>query len=219
VNPPPSVDPRLVAALTTQLEQRRRTLAAGATHVGWKLGIGDTERIGDGPVVGHLTSATRLPQGARFDGTDIVALHADLEVAVEFARDVDPDDDIRPAIRGYTAALELVDLATSDEDAELIVATNIYHRAYAFAATLVDALPAGMPGALLVNGEPRARGHADDVADRLQAAARILAGVGERLRAGDRIITGSVVQVAVGPGDEVLADLRQMGSVSLSIAP
>jgi hypothetical protein len=45
------------------------------------------------------------------------------------------------------------------------------------------------------------------------APARLLAGVGERLRRGDWIITGSVVQVAVRPGEEVIADFGELGRV------
>jgi 2-keto-4-pentenoate hydratase len=42
--------------------------------------------------------------------------------------------------------------------------------------------------------------------------------MGERLRAGDRVITGSVVQVPVRPGDEVTADLGPLGAPRLAIA-
>jgi hypothetical protein len=41
---------------------------------------------------------------------------------------------------------------------------------------------------------------------------------GERLRSGGRLITGSVVQVPLQPGDEVLADLGALGRVQLSMA-
>jgi 2-keto-4-pentenoate hydratase len=52
----------------------------------------------------------------------------------------------------------------------------------------------------------------------VQAAARIVAAVGERLQAGDRIITGSVVQVGLEPGDEVIAELGALGRLRLVIA-
>jgi hypothetical protein len=58
-----SVDPRLVAATERQLLALRRTLADGYARIGWKLGIGNAERIGDSLAVGHLTTATRLPGG------------------------------------------------------------------------------------------------------------------------------------------------------------
>jgi 2-keto-4-pentenoate hydratase len=46
----------------------------------------------------------------------------------------------------------------------------------------------------------------------------VLAAVGERLRAGDRIITGLVVQVPIRPGDEVAAELDGLGAAHLTIA-
>ena len=52
-----------------------------------------------------------------------------------------------------------------------------------------------------------------------RAAARLLAAMGERLLPGDRVITGSVVQVPVGPGHLVGAELGPLGRVELSITP
>jgi 2-keto-4-pentenoate hydratase len=43
--------------------------------------------------------------------------------------------------------------------------------------------------------------------------------MGERLRAGDRLITGSVVQVPIARGDEVIADIGPLGRVKLTTAP
>ena len=51
----------------------------------------------------------------------------------------------------------------------------------------------------------------------MAAAARLLGAMGERLEAGDRIITGSVVQVPVRPGDRVTADLGSLGRVELTV--
>ena len=71
---------------------------------------------------------------------------------------------------------------------------------------------------LIVNGRTRATGQVGfDVTERVDAAARVLAGVGERLCAGDRVITGLVVNVPVGRGDEVVADMGRLGRVALSI--
>jgi 2-keto-4-pentenoate hydratase len=212
-----AIDPRLVAALTRQLEGRRRALAGGARRVGWKLGMGDAERIGTGPVVGHLTSATQLEPGGTFPAGDAAALHADVELAVEIAADVGPGDDVRAAIGGYAAALELVDLDAADRDAEAIVAANIFHRAFAVGATVPPMPLDGVLGRLVVDGDQRGAAPAKDVADRLAAAARIVASVSDALRAGDRVITGSIVQAPVGAGRRVVADLGPVGSVALRI--
>ena len=65
----------------------------------------------------------------------------------------------------------------------------------------------------------RAAAHsASDLADKARAAARILDSVGERLGAGDLVITGSIVQVPLAPGDEVEADLGVLGRMQPRIA-
>lgn len=198
-----AIDPRLVSALRAQLARR----GAGA-RVGWKVGRGDAERIGGSIVVGHLTSATLLDRGAVYRKRG-GALHADAEVALELGDDA--------AIGGYRVALELVDLAERG-DAEAIVASNVFHRGVAFGG-LSRARPNGLRGALIVNGELRDAAPIDeDFDDTVQTVARILAAVDERLSAGDRIITGSIVQVAVESGDAVAAEIEGLGRVEVSIS-
>src|SRR4051794_40467749 len=212
------VDPRLAAALSAQLGHMRAALDSGAHRIGWKVGAGDRERIGPGPVVGHLTSATLLRPGATYDAEGIVALHADAEVYVQLARDVADGDDVAGAIGGYGAALELVDLGPPDH-AAAIVTTNVFHRAVAFGPLHASLPHERVEGRLVVNGVQR-----DAATDEqhheapIRAIARPPAAGGGQVRAGDRIITGSVVQIPPEPGDEVRADLGILGSVSARIA-
>jgi hypothetical protein len=198
------VDPRLVTALRAQLETRR------GERVGWKLGVGDRERIGGHIAVGPLTSATRLEPGDAYEPGDGEDLHADAEVAVE----IGPDG----RIAAYGAALELVDLRSPPDTPEDVVAANVFHRAVAFAPRW-GALPnGGVEARLLVDGEVRdAARSAEDIEEKVAAAARILEAVGEALAPGDLVITGSVVQVRVAPGDRVEADLGELGRVELSV--
>jgi hypothetical protein len=196
-----AVDPRLVAALREQRDRR----PAGAPRVGWKYGSGDSERIGDEIAVGRLTA---LAGGSTYRGGG-VDLHADTEVAVEIGAD--------GAIGRYGVALEIVDLARRGTPEE-VVAGNDFHCAVAF-GPFADELPSGLAGALVVNGVRRDAGPApSDVEDRVAAVARVLGAVGEELQEGDRVITGLIVQVPVGPRDEVTADLGELGSVGVRIA-
>jgi len=198
------VDPRLVGAVRTQLQTRR------GGRVGWKLGIGDRERVGDQIAVGHLASATRLEPGDAYEPADGEDLHADAEVAVE----IGPDG----RIAAYGAALELVDLRSPPDTPDDVVAANVFHRAVAFAPTWGPLPSEGVEARLLVNGEVSDAGRAaDDIEEKVAAAARILEAVGEALAPGDLVITGSVVQVAVAPGDRVEADLGELGRVGLGI--
>jgi ribosomal protein L4 len=46
------VDALLRSALELQLRDRRASLESGAKRVGWRLGMGERERIGSGPAIG-----------------------------------------------------------------------------------------------------------------------------------------------------------------------
>jgi 2-keto-4-pentenoate hydratase len=46
----------------------------------------------------------------------------------------------------------------------------------------------------------------------------VLASVGEHLRPGDRVLTGSIVQEPVAAGELVVADLGPLGSVGVRLS-
>jgi hypothetical protein len=197
------VHPRLVAATREQLGRR----PAGAARVGWKYGSGEREQIGGDHVVGHLTSATLLEDGDTYRGRG-EKLHADVEVAVEIGAGGEP--------ARYGVALEICDLAGDPTVEELVVA-NDYHRAVAF-GRFAEAGPDG-DGVLIVNGERRAAGPVPSEVDaRIAAVDRVLRAVGERLEPGDRVITGLIVNTPLVSGDEVVAELGDLGRVGLRIA-
>jgi 2-keto-4-pentenoate hydratase len=217
------VDPRLVTALTAQLGAWRMALAEGAERVGWKLGMGGGERIGPGPVIGHLTSATQLERGATYRAGGAVDLRADAEVAIHLGADVDPNSDRETAgaaIAGFGAALELVDLgAPPPGDAKRVVATNVWHRAFTLGPLDSPAPVDDAEGRLIVNGEVRdSAPMAQDYGGIVLVVAQLLGAVGERLQAGDRLITGSVVQVPIKRGDDVVADLGPLGRVAAAVS-
>jgi 2-keto-4-pentenoate hydratase len=58
-----------------------------------------------------------------------------------------------------------------------------------------------------------------DIADLVCSVAAILGFMGEGLQAGDRMMMGSIVQVSVSPGDEVIAELGALGRVQLTVEP
>ena len=180
--------------------------------------MGDRERIGGWIAVGYVTSETALANGATYRADPRADLHADAEATVEFARDVDTAggaEAVRHAIGTYGAALEIVDLARVPGEPAAVVAANVFHRAVAFAE--LEAPPSG-DVRVLVNGSVRAAGvWPHEVVARLAAAARLLSAVGERFRAGDRVITGSIVQVPVRVSDVVVADFGGLADVRLRI--
>jgi 2-oxo-3-hexenedioate decarboxylase len=199
------VDSRLIRATMLQHAQRQRRLAGGAQHVGWKIGAGEREFLG-GMSVGYLTSATRLRLGGSYSPEPEAQLHADAEVAVLI------DADGRPA--GYACALELCDLAGLDSP-ETIVARNIFHRAFT-----LGPVGGGTPrtGRLVIDSQVRAEGPVpEDLEERLDRARSVLRAVGEDLSAADVVLTGSIVQHRVLPGQQVRVEVDDLGSVTLSI--
>ena len=216
---------RVPHALRAQLHARRAQLDSGAARIGWKVGlhIAEVEEImGPEPVFGYLTSATRLEPGATFHARGVRALRAESEVAVELGRDVHPTDDpgsVRAAVAGLAPALELVDVDPPVEGFEGVVADNVYHRAFALGPTRTGAPGMPLVATCWVNGEVRGSGTtSEDFATKLGVIARQLEAVGEGLRAGDRIITGSLTHVPVRAGDVVEISIAPLGSLTVQIA-
>jgi 2-keto-4-pentenoate hydratase len=194
-------------------------LGQGAQRVGWKIGLG----IGaDVPVIGHLTSASRLESGGVYRAGDARELRADTELALTIGRRVRAGDDAstkHSAIDGVAVALELVDIARPPHSAEAIVAANVFHRGFAFGPEH-RRLPAGaLEAETCINGNVRACERSDhDLVATVLVVAGWLELVGECLEPGDRIIAGSITQVAVQPGERITAGIGGLGRVQLSVA-
>jgi 2-keto-4-pentenoate hydratase len=216
-----AIEPRLRTAMTRQFSRRDAALAGGAARVGWKLGAGNAERIGQGPVVGYLLSETLLAGGSSFQADAEGGLHVDAEVAVSMAADIDDDatdSEVMNSVGGVAVTLEIVEL--NEGDAVDIVAANIFHRGVVFASERDrSALADDAVGAVEVNGGTAASAPLpDDLAHRLRMASRTLHAMHERLLPGDRVITGSIVQVPVSPGDDVIATITGLPSARVRFA-
>jgi 2-oxo-3-hexenedioate decarboxylase len=222
-----SIDPRVLQGLREQLASWRAELKGGARRVGWKIGLNVPEiqeALGiDEPVIGYLTTATLLEPGGEYFGRDALQLNVEAEIALEIGRDVpasvDPQD-AREAIAGIAAAIELADVGGPRGDVQAIVAGNVFHRGVVLGESR-PAFPAeGVAATIAVNGEERAAADAPDEFDEVvEVTARLLGAAGEQLRAGDRIIAGSITTpVAVRPGDAVTVDLGPLGSLDVRIS-
>jgi 2-keto-4-pentenoate hydratase len=198
------------------LVRRRQVLSQGAEPIGWKIGFNLPEfqrRLGiDAPLAGYLTTDGLLDDGAEvsLDGPVVV----ESEVAVELG------DDAR-RIAALLPALELADQPDLEQDVETILAGNIFHRAVAFGPRAETRVPGA--ARILVNGEEQHSVPAERAGARLdemvEAVARRLAGAGEELRPGERIITGILAPPHTArPGDTVRLELEAVGAVELRFA-
>ncbi len=207
--------------LDALLARRREVLQAGARPAGWKAAFGSPqakERLGlPHLLVGFLTDRTVLPSGVDVRVAGWTKPVAEPEVAVRLRADVragSPPEAVAEAVGQLAPALELADVDRApEEDLEAVLAGNIFHR-YAVVGELrpvrFPGSLAGKAGRLLRNGAVTVVEDVEAtpgrVVDVLAEMAEVLASVGERLRAGDLVICGSVVPpVFLGPEDRRLA--------------
>jgi hypothetical protein len=88
----------------------------------------------------------------------------------------------------------------------------------AFAPLLAKPPPDEVEACVVVNGDVRDAARARvDFEETVRIAGRLLAAVGEQLQASDRIIAGSILQVPVEPGDDVVVDLGELGRVGARV--
>ena len=231
---PPWDDPRIAAGMQTQLARRRALLAAGEAPLGWKLGLGAPaamEKLGlRKPLTGYLLQRALQPSGSEVSLKGWVKPVAEPEIAVHMGKDLPAGADaaaVAAAIAGLGPAIELgdMDIAPEPGNVEAILAGNIYQRHVVLGpadASRAGGKLAGLQVRALRNGvevatstDPEA--NIGKILDLVRHVADTLGAFGERLRAGEVIITGAAVRFLVlGPADRSLAHkLDPIGEVSL----
>jgi 2-keto-4-pentenoate hydratase len=229
-------DPRIARGMQTQLVQRRARIAAGDSPLGWKVGFGAPAAMAKlgiaAPLVGHLMQSALVPAGATISLAGWTKPVAEPEIAVHMGRDLAAGtgpEDARLAIAALGPAIELADLDRPPDDVEQVLSGNIYQRRVVLGmhdASRAGAKVDGLTCRVFRRSEEYAR------TDDPQAATGALLGIvrhvadllgafGERLRAGDIIITGSVVPPLFVEADEksVAFALDPVGEVSVCFRP
>ena len=226
-------DPRVVRGMRAQLELRSRRLAGGDKALGWKVGFGAPEMLKlldiTGPLVGFLTENARVPSGGSVSFAGWVKPVAEPEIAVHIGRDLPAGADretAAAAIAGISPAIEIVDLDAPPAEAERILAGNIYQRHVVLAGSGPARAGAGADGLTCrVIRHGRIFAHTTDPQANtgewvaiVRHVADTLAASGERLRAGEIIITGSVVPpLAIEPSEDGIAfEVDPVGRVSVA---
>jgi 2-keto-4-pentenoate hydratase len=226
-----AIDDRIPIGLRDQLAVRDERVQAGERQIGWKLGFGAPAAMEklkiDRPLVGFLMERSVVADGSEVPVGDWVKPMLEAEIAVHLARDVAGDaswEEVRDAIGGLSATIELADLDPPPEDVRTILAGNIFHRHVVFGP--VDhgrSTGEGITGRALVDGEEVAAtddpaAFTGELVEIVRLTAETLAASGERLRAGEVVITGSVLPpLPVAAGQAVEADLGPLGRLSLRL--
>jgi 2-keto-4-pentenoate hydratase len=225
-------DPRVVRGMTAQLKLRRQRLDGGDKPLGWKVGFGLPTQLKQfnisGPLVGFLTQNAHIASGSTVSLAGWAKPVAEPEVAVHIGRDVAAGATLETAaaaIAGISPAIELADVHEPATDPERILSHNIYQRH----VVLSGSTPARVGGAadgltcrFIRRGAEFARttdpqANTGRWVDIVCHVANVLAASGERLRAGEVIITGSVVPpIAIEPDEsDLVFALDPVGTISV----
>ena len=209
-------DPRIARGMEQQLNQRRARIAAGEKPLGWKVGLGAKpvmERLAiKMPLVGYMMQTSLVPNGGTVSVAGWTQPVAEPEIAVHMGADLLGADRAAAiaAIGALGPAIELADLDPPPADVEVTLAGNIFHRHVilgppdpARTGAKLDGLVGHVfrRGALAAKQE-KVEALIGEMIGIVQHVAGTLAAHGERLRAGDVIITGSIVPPPIIEPDE-----------------
>ena len=201
-------DPRIARGMEKQLATRHARIAAGEKPIGWKVGLGAPpamERLRiKAPLIGFMMEKSLLENGATVSLAGWTKPVAEPEVAVHMGKDLPGGADRATAIAaiaGIGPAIELADLNPPPDDVEVTLAGNIFHRHVILGRSdtaRAGAKLAGISGHVFRRGALAARqDNVEQLIGEMIGIVMHVAGTldayGEMLRAGDVIITGSIV--------------------------
>ncbi len=225
-------NPRIAKGMQSLFELRKKRLAEGAKQIGWKVGFGapaSKAKLGiDMPLVGFLLDRAQLASGAMVPLKGWTKAAAEVEIAAFMGRDLPPGADretARAAISALAPAVELADMDGPTDDIESILAGDIFQR-----HVIVGPRDDSRAGARLDGLTGRVTRSGKDVpvpADleinigpivaTVQHVADVVGAMGDRLRAGQFIICGSLTAPMILEPGETGIDyvLDPVGTISV----
>jgi len=207
-------NPEVAPAMARLLAERQSKLDAGATSLGWKVGINAPAlqaHLGiSGPVVGYLCDRSELAPGRAVAISGWHRAMLEVEVAIRIGAG--------GRIAGLSPALELVDLDLPFERIGPILEHNIFHRGVMFGPEAQGALVGGLGVEVTKGDDVIATGNLLEAPEiTLAAVESFLAAHGAALSVGERIIAGSLTPpVPVEPGDHLEVSYGAFGAFSVS---
>jgi len=231
----PWEDPRIAKGMAAQLATRRARIAAGERPLGWKVGLGapaSMERMQiKAPVVGFLMQRALLLSGSTVSFSGFTKPVAECEIAARMAKDLpggaSPDDALA-AVKDIFPAIELADFdpPPTADNLDAVLAGDIYQRHVILCGnTRAGGSVAGLTSRLIRRGAQAANTTDPEaltgkLPDIVALVANTLAAYGEKLSAGDVIITGSITPPIILEPDEtdLTHALDPIGEVSVNFS-
>jgi len=237
---PEDLRPRdLSEAYAVQDRLLERYLALGEGPLaGWKIALTTPvmqRMVGvDHPCEGGILAARLYRRAATVAHAECVSLGVESEIALSLDRDLGVDGapydhrSVADAVAGAMAAIEIVDTRNADfaaMDAALLIADNAMNFGAVVGAPVADWRRqdlARVVGRMVINGAEVGRGVGADAFGHPLAALAWLANSlvrrGRMLRAGDVVLTGSLVTTKwLKPGDEMATVIDGLGEASLKV--
>jgi 2-oxo-3-hexenedioate decarboxylase/2-keto-4-pentenoate hydratase len=222
------------AAYRVQAEAHRLLSAAGqGALAGWKIGCTTPvmQRFLDipSPCAGGMLAATMFRGEGALEHRRLIKPAVECEIAVRLGADLPAGGapwtqaSVAPAVAACMAAIELVDDRYADYRSlgtPTLIADDFFHVGCVLAPEVADWRRLDIPalrGETRINGAGVGEGRGGDVMGHPFAAlawlANLLAGQGRALRAGQIVLTGSVVETRwVQPGDRVEIAIEGLGT-------
>ncbi len=224
--------PLIKKGMTAQLAKRRARIAAGEKPLGWKVGLGapaTMERLKlSAPIVGFLMQRALLLSGSTVSLSGYTKPVAEPEICVRMARDLPSGAsaaEAAAAVKDIFPAIELADLdpVPTIDNLDAVLEGDIFQRHVVLCGnTRASAATSGLTSRVFRRGK-EANVTADPEAltgklpDIVAHVASTLAAFGEKLAAGDVIITGSITPpLTIEPDEtELVHALEPIGEVSI----
>jgi 2-keto-4-pentenoate hydratase len=228
-------NPLIKKGMTAQLAKRRARIAAGEKPLGWKVGLGapaTMQKLGlQAPLVGFLMQRALLASGSTVSLKRYIKPVMEPEIAVCMADDLPAGasaEAAAAAIKEIAPAIEIADLdpVPATDNLDKVLEGDIFQRHVMLGPqTRAGGSVAGLSSRLIRRGREAARTtDPEALTGKLTAVvahvANTLAAFGEKLAAGDIIITGSITPPVMIEADEteITHAIDPIGAVSVRFA-
>jgi 2-keto-4-pentenoate hydratase len=224
--------PLIKKGMTAQLAKRRARIAAGEKPLGWKVGLGAPATMQKmqltAPIVGFLMQRALVLSGSTVSLNGYVKPVAEPEICVRMAQDLKAGasaEEATMAVKEIFPAIELADLdpLPAPDNLDAVLEGDIFQRHVVLCGnTRAGASTAGLTSRVERRGaETNVTTDPEALTGKLPEivahVANTLAAFGEKLAAGDVIITGSITPPLMIEADEIelVHVLEPIGEVSL----